>query len=97
MNEATQGICTRLREEMKKHGITQRSIADESGMKLPTINKQHQGLYPVSVEFLSALMRISPSCDIRYILNGEKSHDDHRLSSIENRLSELEEKMEEMQ
>ncbi|MFQ6332641.1 helix-turn-helix domain-containing protein [Methylophilus sp. 3sh_L] len=81
------GIGMRLKEERKKHGFTQDSIADKLGIGKATQFQYEKGINLPTLKYLDALSGLG--INIHYILfgtlspNEKKSFDESRKDEIE--------------
>ena len=63
-------ICTRLKEERKRQGLTQHQLADIGGITATTMFNYENGRKPSS-KFLAAIA--DAGFDVQYILTGQHS------------------------
>lgn len=74
-------------------GISNKMLADKSGLSLQSVINQCGGKYSISIELLSAILTLAPSCDARWLITGEQNALEERVASLEIKLSELSRKI----
>lgn len=82
-NQSSSKILERVKQAKIEYRISIKELAERSGMNPHTIQNQLQGKYKLDIDVVSAMLELCPGLSAEWIMRGNSSKIEERLSLLE--------------